>query len=333
MLNDLIKTKKELRFKNGKFKIVLFTDIHGKMTFDRRTVKCLEVITEKFKPDLILLGGDNVCGDDCLPTEQLFRNSFNDVANIFESRKIPWAHVYGNHDDEIGLTPEEQQHIYESYEYCVSKRGPRDIHGVGNYMLPIKDSEGEKIKFNVWGMDSLHISSSINGNKTVLKNHFGDGSGASHCRADQIAWYWNASKLLEEHCGEKIPSIMYFHKPIFEFNLIVKNTVETHMYGEHREEICAPEFNYGLLSFAAERGDVKGIYCGHDHSNNFEGTYAGIHLGYCGGLGYNIGMHPFMRGCRIFEIDESNPALYKTYIYKVMEDETLASIPGMLEVV
>ena len=66
-----LKTKKELRFKNGKFKIVMFSDLHGKITFDRRTVLGVEELTEELKPDLVLLGGDNVCGGSHLQSEQL----------------------------------------------------------------------------------------------------------------------------------------------------------------------------------------------------------------------------------------------------------------------
>lgn len=324
-----LETKKELRFKNGKFRIVMFSDLHGKITFDRRTVKCVEVMTDELKPDLILLGGDTVCGNGHLQSEQLFRNSFNDIANIFESRKIPWAHVFGNHDKEVGILECDQEDIYESYEHCVSKRGPADIMGTSNWMLPIKASEGDRIRFNVWGMDSHRYNASVNGYGTILPNHFCTGDSADHCRPDQIMWYYNSSVELENYCGEKIPSIMYFHQPIPEFNLITRNPTETGMEGEHRERVCGTELNFGLFAFAATRGDVRGIYCGHDHINTFSGTYAGVHLGYIGGLGFNVYMHPDLRCCRVFEIDENDPANYKTYLYKVLDNETLAAIQGM----
>lgn len=324
-----LKTKKELRFKDGKFRILMFTDIHGKITFDRRTVKGLEVLTDKHKPDLILLGGDQVCGGDHLQSEQLFRNSFGDIANIFESRKIPWAQVFGNHDREVGLSKEEQQAIYETYEYCVSKAGPEELSGVGNYMLPIMSSDGKKVKFNVWGMDSHGGSNQINGHNFILPNCFGVGSSSDNSRPDQIAWYYNTSVALENYCGEKIPSIIYFHQPLPEFNLIVRNPKETNMDGEFREPVCGSELNYGLFGFAASRGDVVGMYCGHDHLDTFSGTYCGIHIGYIPSLGFNVYMHPDLRGCRIIDIDENDPWHYNTYIDKVLEDKTLCAIPGM----
>ena len=301
--SDNLKTKKELRFKNGKFKIVIFSDLHGKITFDRRTVKCVERFVEKHNPDMVLLCGDNVCGDWHLQSEQLFKNSFNDIANIFESRRIPWAHVYGNHDNEVGLWEVDQQPIYESYEHCVSKRGPENLHRVSNYMLPIKASEGDEIKFNIWALDAL--------------------------QPGQVIWYHDTSVELEKYCGKKIPSIMYLHVPTPEFRTISMNAKAMGMVGENRENVCDTGFNYGLVAFAANRGDVKGIYCGHDHVNTFSAYYRGIHLGYCGGLSFNVYMHPDLRCCRVIEIDENDPAAYNTFLDMVLEDEVLKEIPGM----
>ncbi len=326
---DNLKTKKELRFKNGKFRILMFTDIHGRSRFDFRTVKGLEVLTDKHKPDLILLGGDQVCGGNSLPSEQDFRRSFGEIADIFESRNIPWAHVYGNHDREVGLEKEEQQAIYETYEYCVSKSGPKDLSGVGNYMLPIRSTDGEKIVFNVWGFDGHGGARQINGHDIILPNCFGAGDSSDNVKPDQIAWYYNTSVALEKHCGEKVPSIMYSHKPLLEFNLIVRNPKETNMEGAFREPICGGELNYGLFGFAADRGDVVGIYCGHDHLDTFSGTYCGINIGYIGSLGFDVYMHPDYRGCRVIDIEEKDPWHCRTFVDRVIDDETLCAIPGM----
>ena len=34
---------------------------------------------------------------------------------LFEKRNIPWAHVFGNHDNNIGMNNEEQQPAYERF--------------------------------------------------------------------------------------------------------------------------------------------------------------------------------------------------------------------------
>ena len=41
-------------------------------------------------------------------------------------------------------------------------------------------------------------------------------------RFEQIMWYWNTSVALEKLCGRKIPSLMAFHIPLFEFYALLK---------------------------------------------------------------------------------------------------------------
>ena len=35
-----------------------------------------------------------------------------------------------------------------------------------------------------------------------------------------------------------------------------------------------------MFSAILDRGDVKGIFCGHDHINTYHGNYYGVLLGY-----------------------------------------------------
>lgn len=50
-------------------------------------------------------------------------------------RGIPFAAVFGNHDDEGGVSKETQLAIYQSYPGCLMSAGPDDITGCGNYNL------------------------------------------------------------------------------------------------------------------------------------------------------------------------------------------------------
>ena len=56
--------------------------------------------------------------------------------------------------------------------------------------------------------------------------------------------------------------------------------------GEKNEEVCPGSFNSGLFAAMLERGDVKGVFCGHDHVNDFIGNYYGIYLGYAANTGF-----------------------------------------------
>ena len=59
-----------------------------------------------------------------------------------------------------------------------------------------------------------------------------------------------------------------------------------HIVGERNEDECPGPVNSGLFSAMLERGDVKGVFCGHDHVNTYCGNYYGILLGYAGNAGF-----------------------------------------------
>ncbi|MDD2269558.1 MAG: metallophosphoesterase family protein [Eubacteriales bacterium] len=332
MLKENLYTKKPLTFNSdGKFRIMLFSDLHGVPNHDPRLKRGITAMVEAEKPDLVFFNGDQMYG---LETHEQVQNYLEDVTEVLEKNNIPWAHVYGNHDSEAGLSRDEQQKIYESFPNCLSKRGPDDIGGVGNFSLPIMSSDKCKIAFCIWGLDSREYIGAFddefsikatNGYKTVLPKPFYNGTYYDLIRFEQVMWYYNSSKELEKHNGAKIPALMFFHIALPEHKLIHLNPVETAMTGDFNEQVCCAETNSGMFTAVLQRGDVKGIYVGHDHNNNYEGTYAGVRLGFDGAMGFNsYGMdgeteteRSSCRGCRIFEINESDCANYKTRFIKV----------------
>jgi len=70
-----------------------------------------------------------------------------------------------------------------------------------------------------------------------------------------------------------------------------------------------------------DRGDIKGIFCGHDHINDYVGNWFGIRLGYDYAAGYaEYGLpeddprNARGRGSRVFLIKESDPGNFVTWI-------------------
>ena len=73
--------------------------------------------------------------------------------------------------------------------------------------------------------------------------------------------------------------------------------------------------------FAAilQRGDIKGIFVGHDHVNDFVGNYCGIKLGYDANIGFGTyGLEgedkDRLRGARVFRINERTPQAIETWM-------------------
>lgn len=228
LANNLL-LKKDLRFNsNGKLKILMLSDIQETLNYDKRTLDGMNKIIEIEKPDLVILGGDN-CDGTVLKTEEELRKYLDIFSTPMESRKIPWAHVFGNHDHDIELDDIKKTKLYEEYEYCISKHTD-NIYGTTNFVLPIKYSNKNEIAFNIWGLDSNNLI--VNSNMPIDKNMNLMKKPSMSCRWDvihfeQLEWYWNSSKQIEEYCNKKINGILFMHIPPWEFQYIVENPYYT----------------------------------------------------------------------------------------------------------
>lgn len=323
-INDILTTKKLLKFnKNGEFRILITSDIQDVYPLNEDTIKAFEILVEKEKPDLILFAGDNSLG---FTDKDMLKKYVSQMVAPAESRRIPWAHVYGNHDTENldALTRDEHQEVYESFGYCISKRGDSNIHGVSNFVLPIYSSNGKKLAFNVWALDSgsyLNYYRPGLKSEAVLPNPVDVSSIYEYIHFDQIKWYWDTSVEIEKFCGQKIPSIMFFHIPIPEFYAVAENPDVTGRTGKYQQVILAPAVNSGLFAAVLDRGDVLGIYCGHSHLNDFAGKYCGIELGYTANISFGTYHDEEIMGVRMIVINESDPYNYKSYMSYLKDTE------------
>lgn len=332
-LEENLRTKIPLKCNaDGKFKILMVSDVHGRDNHNPRTAAAFRIVVENVKPDLVLIGGDTIHNMTAENDEALLEKIYEflkDLTEVLEENKIPWAHVFGNHDWNCGLTNAQQQPAYERFEHNISKRGPQEVSGMANYVLPIKSHDGKDVIYNVWGLDShdtLGVFANDCNNPEILKsrvpNSMGLIGGSDTLRFDQLIWYWNSSVEMEQHFGRKIPGMMFFHVPVPEFRIAPANPVETNLQGHVNEGVGAMGLNSGLFAEILQRGDIKTICCGHDHNIDFSAKFCGIDLCFDGGLSFDGYCLSSIRGGRVFEIDEKDPWNINTYMvhYKDMTD-------------
>ena len=231
-------------------------------------------------------------------------------------------HVYGNHDSEGAVSREEQQVIYESFDYCISKTGD-DLTGVGNYAIPLLGSNSNELKFVFWGLDSgTYISEedkiNLLPNVPVFEGHV--NSPYDYIHQDQIDWYASASAQIEEYTGGvKVPGLMAFHMPLQETYTAWLDRENLGYTGQKRDPVCASAYNSGLFDVICERGDIKAIINGHDHINDFMVNYKGVKLCYSSSFSTNTYNNVDMHGSRVFVIKESDPANIETYMSYVSD--------------
>lgn len=279
--------KSVLRFKNdGTFKIIQFTDCHLNPKGNTKTMKLMSSILDDEKPDLVILTGDNIDGRYCNSSQAI--KCISDVAKPMEERKIPWAVTLGNHDTEHdGIARSQMMSTYSNYKYNIGK--------IGDYNILIKKSSGIGTAFNIYMMDSGSYSL----------------GGYGYINDSQVNWYLKtALKLKIMH--RNLPSIMFFHIPLQEYKNISKTSRIT---GECNENECVQSANTGMFQALSKMKDVKGVFVGHDHNNDYISKLNGILLGYGRCTGYDAySKENYERGARVFLLNQNNPGKFKTWI-------------------
>ncbi|UOQ93299.1 metallophosphoesterase family protein [Halobacillus shinanisalinarum] len=305
---------------DGKYRIVQFNDIQDDEDIDPRTIELMNTVLDEQKPDLAILNGDMLNAD--LETPEEVKQAIKTITQPMEDRGVQWAVTFGNHDEDhtpkTGLDEEEMLEIYMSYEHNVNKPGPKDITGTGNTNLVINNSKNTKPAFNIWLFDSGRYAP-----EEIAGQDFEGYQTWDWLRHDQVQWYTETSKKLEKTTGHKVPSLAFMHIPLPEFEYMwyaspSERTEESHakavekhnIRGEKNECVCTGPFNSGMFAAMLERGDVKGVFSGHDHINTYVGDYYGIKLGYAGSVGfgaYGLGEEENhrLRGARVFNLDEN----------------------------
>ncbi|KAI8360019.1 Metallo-dependent phosphatase-like protein [Mortierella sp. GBAus27b] len=324
----------KLRFRqDGTFKIVQFADIHMatgphacynapvnmKCTGDVNTQEMMDRVLDAEKPDLVVYTGDNVDGvtsKDALSTILKYSRPVID-------RHIPWAIVFGNHDEEGDLSREEMMSSVQDLPYSLSQRGPPGISGTGNYHLSI-------FRHKYWGQDGqfdqdeyqtdmdMDMDESVTEEqdndlvreKSLFTLYFLDSGaysfnirypGWAWIMEDQVEWFRQTSRAITSRYRQsQIPNALaFFHIPIPEYSQVEEGT----MVGDKNEGVSSPSYNSGMFEAFFESKDVRATTVGHDHINDYCLDHRGINLCYGGGLGYgSYGNSNVFRRSRVFEI-------------------------------
>ena len=282
---------------NKTFKIVQFTDIHY-IHGDVRATGVLDnigAITDAEKPDVVFFTGDIIF-------DKPAKESIRAVLETISSRKIPFAAVFGNHDDEHDLNREELFKTIQAIPYNLTAT-VSEISGVTNFILPVLKSDQSAPACILYCFDS-HAYSQIEGI-----------DGYDYIKSDQIDWYRKSSTAYtQQNEGRPIPSLAFFHIPLPEYNQAAADETAI-LTGTRKEKVCAPQLNSGLFTAMKEMGDIKGMFVGHDHDNDYAVYWKEILLAYgrySGGNTVYNNLKP--SGARVIELTEGQDS-FRTWIH------------------
>lgn len=313
-----------LRFNSDhKFKIMQIADTQEIPAVSPDTLSLINNALDREKPDLVIFTGDQIKGysKKFKKDPAIIESTIDILVEPIAKRNIPFMVTYGNHDAQCGVDNRGQYKFYAKYDNFISG-DLRNADDVGTADIQIYSSTEDKPVFELYIIDSHGKAK--------------DGAGYAPVDKKQIEWYVSRREQLKAENGDYLPSLVFQHIPVPEFFDVIKKVPKgakgaVPAYGEHENEYfvlndetiaeggfmlespASPDVNTGEFEAMSEKGDVLGIYVGHDHNNSFVVNLKGVDLGYTQGAGFNVYGPGENRGVRIFELDETAPREYKTH--------------------
>lgn len=296
----------DLRFRNnGEFRIMQITDTHfkwGKSASDAVTELIDEMIARE-DVDLVVFTGDNVYSEGV-------EKALHAQLKPFDDNKTPFVVLFGNHDHQFELAQDEQWDIFRTFPYNIQPDKLAD-GSYPDFALPIYSSTGDNVAQVIYNFDS-HA-----GYKTR------DISRYDWLGFDQISWYRQMSKrYARENGGKPVPSIMFFHIPLPEYAYAYDHHAKyakgaktvPGVLGTKGENVSCPKLNSGMFDSIKECGDVRAVFCGHDHDNDFALMWQDVLLAYGRYSGGNtVYNHLGKNGVRIIVLHEDSDKI-DTYV-------------------
>ena len=237
----------------------------------------LRVVIPRYNPDLIIITGDLVYGefDDS-------GASFTDLVEFMDSFGIPWAPVFGNHDNESAMGVDWQCQQLVNSQYCLFKQ--RTLTGNGNYTVGIKQDNTVKRVFFMLdsnGCSSMSSATRANGHTTSDQGF----------KSDQISWYTNQAGLIKDQYPNVKLSFAFHIQPLVFADALAKYGYPTVPINLDR---VGDSGDFGYIgrklkggfddSYAVWNGikslGADSIFVGHEHCNSGSFMYQGVRLQY-----------------------------------------------------
>ena len=300
--------------KNRKFTVLNFSDPqlsnaewgegHLEGILLRETVTAM---IRQVQPDLITVSGDLAWAGEYAAYDML--------AKFLDGFGIPWAPVFGNHDNQKG--PEvvaKQAEILKAYKTCLLEEGDPAM-GCGNYVIGIE--EDGRLVHGIILMDSHD------------REEWTDAEGNHHndwadIEPNQFPWYRRQVDMLKE--GGATESSLLLHIPLYTYRPAVEAALRADIdrsavspFNGEQGDCWNPGFenSFGVLyegisSFPTDNGffdeilaagHTKTVLCGHDHVITIGVYWHGVLLAFTLKTGCGCYWDPRITGGTVMTID------------------------------
>ncbi|MCQ2462164.1 MAG: metallophosphoesterase [Clostridia bacterium] len=329
---------------DGSFRILQISDIQQSSSkIHERTFSTIKLSIAKYKPNLIVMTGDNISGAN---TTEYFDDAVKKITSLFvdqSGNKIPFAVTYGNHDYEQNTLDnthsiEKQNSIY--LKYGAIDFDDKSISDTGTGYIDVYSRDGSQVAERIiiinsgtYAKDGYFGKAGYN-QVTVEDKKLGDNEE----RYNQIV------AAVDSWTDAGYPTVAFEHIPLREMyigdspaqQILVKNSKgkscprfvedgQTYKWSISKENptitgswetacACSGVDTFALFK-ALAKDNVSGIYYGHDHLNTLTGTTTitrnnvsyTLRQGYGGGMLVYAGTYPSYIG------NKSNNPLASVY--------------------
>lgn len=233
--------------------------------FDALCSNHIRSLVAQTKPDLIFVTGDMVYGsfDDK-------GTSYKYYCDFMDSLGVPWAPVFGNHDNESYAGVDYQCKLMEDSKNCVFVRG--DVYGNGNYTVGV--AVGDDVALVLHMLDT----NGCNGYDGT------DEVRVAKLHKDQLDLMVNNYQCIKTAQGRDITSYVAFHIPTAEY--IEAETAKGYLTEDRAAytigvDVEAKDGDFGqknsrLHSVAEVEGDLMDAYTKANISASFVGHWHDI---------------------------------------------------------
>ncbi len=271
--------------------------------------KTVETLIERVSPDLITISGDLSYADNY--------ESYKNIADYFDSFKIPWTVCFGNHDNQDGdeavqrVIDEYMKHKFFLFEECDESLGK------SNFVILIE--KNGKVAEGIILMDT-HDRAPYKPKDTEEELAW------AKLIPEQLDWYRERiSELKKIGCND---TTLITHIPIYAYNLAAKSAFKNPQpdksvklsesygsniwnegyqdsYGVFHEPISSYPEDEGAFDLIYKLGSTKNIVCGHDHINNWVVKYKGVRFIFATKTGSGCYWEPQINGGTVISINEN----------------------------
>lgn len=247
---------------------------------DRQTTKVIGDVLDFDTPDLVVINGDLINGEDTYRDNST--HYIDQIVSPMVERKLTWAATYGNHDHNYNIKGDD---ILERERTWPGSRTQKMVDGTNagttNYYLPVYASDCTTPRdctpeLLLWFFDSRGGF------------YYQGQAQPNWVHSSVVEWFNETNAALVEEHGKEIPSLAFVHIPIHASHVFQEEVGpdENNQPGINEEDVvqqgdgwCADgtrnrDCDYGDQDLPFMRALIStpgliGLFYGHDHGNSW----------------------------------------------------------------